>query len=137
MLALRRGKGMVLDPGRSRLGERGLVLREPDADGRGARCARPARGGRREARRPRRGSTPAPDRYKVAAAWLVERAGFRKGYGDGRVGVSRKHALALVNRGQGTTRELLALAHEIRAGVARAFGVVLSAEPVLVGCALD
>jgi UDP-N-acetylmuramate dehydrogenase len=73
-------------------------------------------------------------RWKASAGWLVERAGFVKGYGDGAVGVSRKHALALVHRGGGTARDLLALARTIRDGVRRRFGVELMPEPVLVGC---
>jgi UDP-N-acetylmuramate dehydrogenase len=73
---------------------------------------------------------------KVPAGWLVERAGFNKGYGGGRVGVSAKHALALVHRGEGTTRELLELARGIQEGVRRAFGVELRPEPIFLGCAL-
>jgi UDP-N-acetylmuramate dehydrogenase len=77
---------------------------------------------------------PEPDgRVKTSAAWLVERAGFRRGYGDGSVGISSKHTLALVNRGGGTARELVALATDIAAGVHDAFGVALVPEPVLVG----
>ena len=76
------------------------------------------------------------DRFKVPAGWLVEHAGFTKGYGSGSVGVSSKHSLALVNRGDGTTSELLDLAREIRCGVKSRFGVELSPEPVFVGCAL-
>jgi UDP-N-acetylmuramate dehydrogenase len=72
-------------------------------------------------------------RHKIAAAWLVERAGFVKGWGEGRVGVSRKHALALVNRGGATTSELLALARAVRDGVRAHFGISLDVEPVLVG----
>ena len=76
-------------------------------------------------------------RRKVAAGWLVERAGFVKGWGEGRVGVSRKHALALVNRGGATSRELLSLARTIRDGVRERFGVTLELEPVLVGCSWE
>lgn len=76
-------------------------------------------------------------RHKIAAAWLVERAGFVKGWGEGRVGVSRKHALALVNRGGATTRELLTLARTVRDGVRARFGVTLEPEPVLVGCSWE
>ena len=72
-------------------------------------------------------------RTKVSAAWLIERAGFPRGYGGGRVGLSAKHTLALVNRGGATTRELLGLAREVRDGVAASFGVILEPEPVLVG----
>jgi UDP-N-acetylmuramate dehydrogenase len=79
-------------------------------------------------------SWPEPDgRVKTSAAWLIERAGFHRGHGDGRVGISTKHTLALVNRGGGTTAELIALAREIAAGVHDAFGVALHPEPVLVG----
>ena len=73
--------------------------------------------------------------FKVPAAWLVERAGFTKGYGRGGVGISSKHTLALVHRGQGTTRELIELAREIRRCVITRFGVELSPEPVFLGCA--
>ena len=75
-----------------------------------------------------------PDgRIKTSAAWLIERAGFSRGYGNGRVGISTKHTLALVNRGGATTAELMALAREIAAGVEERFGVPLHPEPVLVG----
>jgi UDP-N-acetylmuramate dehydrogenase len=69
---------------------------------------------------------------KVPAAWLIEQAGFAKGLRRGGVGISSKHALALVNAG-GTSRELLALAEEIRAGVKGKFGVELEREPVVAG----
>lgn len=74
----------------------------------------------------------ADDGVKVPAAWLVERAGFEKGTARGNVAVSRDHALALVNRGGGTTEELLALAREIRDAVEVAFGVRLEPEPTIV-----
>ncbi len=73
---------------------------------------------------------------KVSAAWLIEHAGFTKGYrGDG-VAISSKHTLALTNRGSGTTRALLELAREIRDGVREKFAVDLHPEPVLVNCEL-
>lgn len=68
---------------------------------------------------------------KIPAAWLVEHAGFPRGTNRGNMGVSTKHALALVNRG-GTTKELLALATEIQDAVSRLFGIFLSIEPVVV-----
>jgi UDP-N-acetylmuramate dehydrogenase len=82
-----------------------------------------------------------PGAAKLSAAWLIERAGFPKGYPlaerpDAGIALSTKHTLALTNRGSGTTAELLALAREIRDGVTDAFGVTLQPEPVLVGCAL-
>jgi UDP-N-acetylmuramate dehydrogenase len=78
---------------------------------------------------------PEPDgRVKTSAAWLVERAGFGRGYGmPGPAAISTKHSLALTNRGGATTAELLALAREVAAGVERKFGVRLVPEPVLVG----
>ena len=74
-------------------------------------------------------------RVKLAAGWLIEAAGFRKGERRGAVGISSRHALALVHHGGGHTRELLALAEEIRARVLARFGVELQREPVLVGAA--
>jgi UDP-N-acetylmuramate dehydrogenase len=73
---------------------------------------------------------------KTSAAWLIERAGFHRGYGSGRAGISLKHTLALVNRGGATTAELIALARHIREGVGAAFGVELRPEPTLVGVEL-
>ena len=74
---------------------------------------------------------PADGRVKVPAAWLIEQAGFRKGYRRGGVGISTRHALALVNHG-GTTAELLALAEAIERAVYERFGVRLEREPVVV-----
>lgn len=81
---------------------------------------------------------PAPDGVKLSAGWLVERAGFVKGYPDEQSAarVSTKHALALTHRGGGSTADLLGLARTVRDGVLDAFGVRLVPEPVLVGCAL-
>ena len=77
---------------------------------------------------------PEPDgRVKTSAAWLIQRAGFERGMARGRVAISSKHTLALVNRGGATTAELVALAREIAAGVRDAFGVELVPEPVFVG----
>ncbi|OBK79120.1 UDP-N-acetylmuramate dehydrogenase [Mycobacterium sp. 1164985.4] len=81
---------------------------------------------------------PAPDGVKLAAGWLVEQAGFGKGYpGDGAaVRLSTKHALALTNRGAATTADVLALARAVRDGVRTKFGIDLTPEPVLVGCSV-
>jgi UDP-N-acetylmuramate dehydrogenase len=73
---------------------------------------------------------------KTSAAWLIERAGFGKGYGNGAARLSRKHTLALTNRGGATAADLLSLAREIRAGVQAKFDIELVPEPVLVGCQL-
>jgi len=79
-------------------------------------------------------SYPALDtQHKVSAAWLVEHSGFSKGYSKGRVGISRKHALAIVNRGGATAADILALKDEIQQRVQEAWGIGLEIEPVLVG----
>jgi UDP-N-acetylmuramate dehydrogenase len=70
---------------------------------------------------------------KLSAAWLIENAGFKKGYGTEHGQVSTKHALALTNRGDATTAEVLALAREIRDGVEKVFGVRLRPETHLAG----
>jgi UDP-N-acetylmuramate dehydrogenase len=70
---------------------------------------------------------------KVAAAWLVERAGFAKGFAMGRAGISTKHTLALVNLGGATAAEIVALRDAVRDGVEERFGVRLEQEPVEVG----
>ncbi len=80
---------------------------------------------------------PQPDGLvKTSAAWLIERAGFTKGYGTDRVRLSSRHTLAITNRGGATTAEVLNLAREIRAGVEERFAITLVNEPVLVGCTL-
>jgi UDP-N-acetylmuramate dehydrogenase len=79
-------------------------------------------------------SYPALETHKkVSAAWLVERSGFTRGYGDGRVGISSKHALAIVNRGGATAAEVLALKEQIQHRVEEIWGVRLEPEPVMVG----
>ena len=132
VIALRRGKGMVLDAGDPESVSAGSFFVNPVVDDAGlARALEGARG----LDVPRHAA--GPGHWKVPAAWLIENAGFPKGFEAGHVRVSRRHALALVNDGQGTTRELLALARRIRSGVAERFGVTLSAEPVMLGCSLD
>jgi UDP-N-acetylmuramate dehydrogenase len=81
---------------------------------------------------------PAPNGVKLAAGWLVEHAGFDKGYpGDGSPArLSTKHALALTNRGHATTADVIALARTVRDGVRTTFGIELTPEPILIGCAL-
>jgi UDP-N-acetylmuramate dehydrogenase len=71
--------------------------------------------------------------HKVSAAWLVERAGFQKGYSREPVGISRKHALAIVNRGGAKAADVLALKDEIQKRVEERFGIKLVPEPVFVG----
>jgi UDP-N-acetylmuramate dehydrogenase len=77
---------------------------------------------------------PAHDgQVKLAAAWLVEQAGFEKGYSLGPVAISRKHSLAIVNRGGATAKDIIALKDEIQAKVLDVWGVQLQPEPVFVG----
>jgi len=79
-------------------------------------------------------SYPALETHKkVSAAWLVERSGFTKGFGFGRVGISTKHALAIVNHGEATAADVLALKEEIQQRVEEIWGVRLELEPVMVG----
>jgi UDP-N-acetylmuramate dehydrogenase len=123
VLDLRRGKGMVLDADDHDTWSAGSFFTnpivEPDRLPDGAPAWEQPDGG-----------------VKTSAAWLIERAGFHKGYGAGRIRLSTKHTLALTNRGDGTTTELLDLAREIRDGVETRFGIRLVNEPVLVGCTL-
>lgn len=77
---------------------------------------------------------PATDGHvKIPAAWLVEHAGFAKGTTRGNVGISRKHALAIVNRGGATAADVMALKNEIQEAVEAKFGIRLQPEPVFVG----
>jgi UDP-N-acetylmuramate dehydrogenase len=79
-------------------------------------------------------SYPALDaQKKVSAAWLVEHSGFSRGYGNGPVGISRKHALAIVNRGNATAADVLAFKEDIQQRVKEIWGILLEPEPVFVG----
>jgi UDP-N-acetylmuramate dehydrogenase len=129
VLQLRRGKSMVVDPA------------DPDSRSVGSFFVNPVLTQEkflRIERRWRKTGTgepivayPSPGGLKIPAAWLVEHAGFTKGYRRKRVGISAHHALALVNHG-GSTRELLALAREIEQGVFKTFAIRLEREPVVV-----
>jgi UDP-N-acetylmuramate dehydrogenase len=132
VLALRRGKGMVVDPADPESRSAGSFFTNPilAPDALAALEARVAKELGAEAALPK---FPAPAGAKVSAAWLIERSGFTKGCTRGNVGISRKHALALVNRGGATTRELLDLADAITLAVRTRWGVELAREPVLVG----
>ncbi len=136
VLALRRGKGMVLDPDDHDTWSAGSFFTNP--------VLTPAEHAAFVQRvRERLGpdavapAFPAgPEDVKTSAAWLIDRAGFTKGFGTGAARISTKHTLALTNRGGATTEDLLALAREVRDGVREAFGVTLVNEPILVGAAL-
>lgn len=129
VLALRRGKGMVVDSADPDSRSVGSFFTNPLLSAAAAQDLR--------ARAPSVPTWPETEgRTKVSAAWLIEQAGFRKGHGSGPVGLSTKHTLALVHRGGGRTTDLLAVAREVRDGVRSAFGVELVAEPVLVNATL-
>lgn len=72
-------------------------------------------------------------RVKLSAAWLIEAAGFRRGFEDGPVGLSSRHALALINRGGARAADIVAFAARIRGAVRERFGVTLSPEPYFLG----
>jgi UDP-N-acetylmuramate dehydrogenase len=77
---------------------------------------------------------PAGDGHvKLSAAWLVESAGFTRGFANGRVGISSKHTLALVNRGGAMAKDVECFASQVQAGVRERFGIELHPEPVFVG----
>jgi UDP-N-acetylmuramate dehydrogenase len=134
VLALRRAKGMVLDPGDPDSVSVGSfftnpILRPSDFEALQQRVAK------------RLGPDVAPPAWpadgrnvKTSAAWLIERADFARGHGNPHgIAISSKHTLALCNHGDGTTAELVTLAREIAGGVRDAFGVQLVPEPVFVG----
>lgn len=130
VLQLRRGKGMVLDPA------------DPDTRSVGSFFVNPVLGDAAwEQVLARAGGTQPPSWpgndgvVKVSAAWLIEAAGFSKGYAHRGAAISGKHTLALTNRG-GTTSDLLELAALVRDGVHEKFGVTLRPEPVLINCEL-
>ncbi|APT83909.1 UDP-N-acetylenolpyruvoylglucosamine reductase [Corynebacterium aquilae DSM 44791] len=77
--------------------------------------------------------------YKLSAAWLIDKAGYTKGYPgeNAPARLSTKHTLALTNRGQATTQDIVDLARDVRAGVKKKFGVTLEPEPVWVGVSID
>jgi UDP-N-acetylmuramate dehydrogenase len=126
VLALRRRKGMVLDPADHDTWSAGSFFTNPvvpaDAVPDGA------------------SAWAQPDgSVKVSAAWLIEQAGFSRGYpGEGAAArLSGKHSLALTNRGSASAEDLRALASALRSGVAERLGIVLEPEPRLVGLTLD
>jgi UDP-N-acetylmuramate dehydrogenase len=123
VLELRRGKGMVLDPGDHDTWSVGSFFTNPMVEAAALPAGAP--------------SYPQPDgTVKTSAAWLIERSGLGKGYGTSRVALSTKHTLALTNRGEATTADLLELAAEVRDRVVAAFDIVLEPEPTLVNCSL-
>jgi UDP-N-acetylmuramate dehydrogenase len=135
VLTLRRGKGMVLDTDDHDTWSVGSFFTNPVVSVRRFEAIREdweaARGGQIP-------HYPADAGVKLAAGWLVENAGFGKGFPGERapVRLSTKHALALTNRGGATSSDVLELARRVRDGVEAAFGIRLEPEPVLVGCVI-
>jgi UDP-N-acetylmuramate dehydrogenase len=128
VIGLRRKKGMVLDPGDPDCRSVGSFFTNPVLDG--AQMSEILKVAPEVPRYPAAGGT------KVPAAWLVERAGFARGYRRGAAAISSKHALALTVGEGGTAADVLALAREIRDRVREQLGVLLEPEPVLVGAHL-
>jgi UDP-N-acetylmuramate dehydrogenase len=135
VLKIRARKGMVVSPGDPDTRSAGSFFTNPiitAADFAAVEAAAAARAA---------GSVPSYEAgaglVKVPAAWLIEHAGFAKGYGaPSPARVSSKHTLALVNTGHATTADLLTLASEIVSGVRDAYGVTLTPEPILIGVSL-
>jgi len=126
VLELRRGKGMVYDPA------------DPDTHGAGSFFTNPVLDASVAADLPADAPRYLQDdgRVKTSAAWLIEHAGFPKGFGTGPARLSSKHVLACTNQGGATASDVIALARQVRDGVRSAFGVTLEPEPVLVGVEL-
>jgi UDP-N-acetylmuramate dehydrogenase len=125
VIAIRKRKGMVLDPS------------DPDTRSDGSFFMNPVVTSARfeEIRRDAENVPhfPSGDQIKLSAAWLIEQAGFHKGFVHGNVGLSSKHTLAVINRGGGTAQEVLELVGMIQAGVRERFGVEIQPEPIFVG----
>nr|WP_290220893.1 UDP-N-acetylmuramate dehydrogenase [Corynebacterium atrinae] len=144
VLELRHGKGMVIDPADHDTWSAGSFFTNPivpvalaDEVQARVREVRGAEDAERMPRFPAGGEHSA--KVKLSAAWLIDRAGFGKGFpGEGAPArLSTKHTLALTNRGSATTADVVALAREVRDGVQAAFQVILVPEPVWVGVAID
>jgi UDP-N-acetylmuramate dehydrogenase len=127
---IRAGKGMLITAGDDDCRSAGSFFKNPilSAEQYQALMARAA------AKNLQIPSYPALDaQKKVSAAWLVEHSGFSRGYGNGPVGISRKHALAIVNRGSATAADVVALKDSIQQRVDEIWGILLEPEPVFVG----
>lgn len=126
VLELRRGKGMVIDPDDNDTWSAGSFFVNPILD---APAAASLPDG--APRFPQAGG-----RVKTSAAWLIDHAGFHRGYGDGPARISGKHTLAITNAGNATAADVVRLARRIRSGVHDRFGITLQPEPNLIGCGL-
>ncbi|MCO1339755.1 UDP-N-acetylenolpyruvoylglucosamine reductase [Kocuria polaris] len=139
VLSLRAGKGMVLDREDRDTYSTGSFFTNPVID-ESLAATLPDNAPRFPV------ATGSGERVKLSAAWLIEHAGFGKGFGlkgtdgyeltGGRAALSTKHTLAITNRGDATAADVLAIARAVRDGVAEKFGITLHNEPLLIDCAL-
>lgn len=137
VLELRASKGMVFDPEDRDTYSTGSFFTNPIVDA--AIVQRLPEGAPAY-------PTDLPGMVKLSAAWLIDQAGFKKGFGlpgtpgetlaGGRASLSTKHTLAITNRGTATSADILAIARAVRAGVQERFGIELHNEPLLIGCSL-
>src|SRR5207244_8593014 len=116
VITIRRGKGMVIDPADPDTRSDGSFFMNPIVSALPAEMPH----------------FPAGDKIKLSAAWLIEHAGFHKGFVHGNVGISTKHTLAIINRGGGTAREVLELARMIQSAGQQKFGVERRPEPIYI-----
>jgi len=123
VIAIRKRKGMVLDP------------TDPDTRSDGSFFMNPVLTRAQFEQFPAKDAPHFPygDQIKLSAAWLIEHAGFHKGFVHGNVGLSSKHTLAVINRGGGSAAEVLELVRMIQDGVREAFGVEIHPEPNFIG----
>jgi UDP-N-acetylmuramate dehydrogenase len=123
VIAIRKRKGMVLDP------------TDPDTRSDGSFFMNPVLTRTEFEQFPAKDVPhfPSGDQIKLSAAWLIEHSGFHKGFIHGNVGLSSKHTLAVINRGGGTAAEVVELVRMIQAGVRDAFGIEIQPEPNFIG----
>lgn len=134
VISLRASKGMVLDPHDHDTWSAGSFFTNPIVND---PAQLPTEAPRYPVTDPLSGST-IEGQTKTSAAWLIEHAGFSKGFslGAGRASLSTKHTLALTNRGQAATDDVLELARSVVDGVNAKFGIVLEPEPTFIACSL-
>ena len=125
VIAIRKRKGMVLDPHDPDTRSDGSFFMNP--------IVTPAQYEAFARIVPEAPHFPSGDEVKLSAAWLIEHAGFHKGFVHGNVGLSSKHSLALINRGGGTAAEVVELVRRIQAQVREQFGVEIHPEPNFIG----
>ena len=127
VLSIRRLKSMVIDPGDSNRRSAGSFFKNPIVDAEKFESIA------------ERYSSQVPHfpssngNIKIPAAWLIEKAGFHKGFVMGNAGISTKHTLAIINRGGATAAEIIALQSSIQSAVSETFGIELIPEPVFIG----